>query len=114
MGMVQKSSLTVTPAGPYHWFKTDFIDKAKEKRILVLHFTMDDNMSLSEKVKERFRRMFSGVFFKRYILGLWMMAEGLVFDMFNEKLHVIKTLLDTFNRIFAGGDSVSIIQRLFY
>ncbi|MCR8983499.1 PBSX family phage terminase large subunit [Brevibacillus laterosporus] len=39
------------PAGPYQWFKTDFIDKAKEKRILVLHFTMDDNMSLSEKVK---------------------------------------------------------------
>ena len=92
------------PAGLYHWFKTDFIDKAKEKRILVLHFTMDDNMSLSEKVKERFRRMFSGVFFKRYILGLWVMAEGLVYDMFNEKLHVIKTLLDTFDRIFAGGD----------
>lgn len=75
------------PAGPYHWFKTDYIDKAKEKRILVLHFTMDDNLSLSEKVKERFRRMFSGVFFRRYILGLWVMAEGVIFSMFNEEKH---------------------------
>nr|WP_244850251.1 hypothetical protein [Brevibacillus halotolerans] len=61
-------------------------------------------MSLSEKVKERFRRMFSGIFFKRYILGLWVMAEGLVYDRFDEKLHVVKTLPDTFDRIFVGGD----------
>ncbi len=92
------------PAGPYHWFKTDFIDKAKEKRILVLHFTMDDNLSLSEKVKERFKRMFSGVFFKRYILGLWVMAEGIVYDMFHEERHVVKKLPDSFDRLFVGGD----------
>ncbi|MED2007016.1 PBSX family phage terminase large subunit [Brevibacillus borstelensis] len=92
------------PAGPYHWFKTDFIDKAKEKRILVLHFTMDDNLSLSEKVKERFRRMFSGVFFKRYILGLWVMAEGVVYDMFDEDVHVVDDLPESFDRLFVGGD----------
>lgn len=94
------------PAGPYHWFKTDFIDKAKEKRIYVLHFTMDDNLSLSEKVKERFRRMFSGVFYKRYILGLWVMAEGVVYDMFDEDVHVVddKDLPESFDRLFIGGD----------
>jgi len=92
------------PAGPYHWFKTDFIDKAKEKRILVHHFTMDDNLSLSEKVKERFRRMFSGVFFKRYILGLWVMAEGVVYDMFDEAVHVVDDLPPLFDRLFVGGD----------
>lgn len=92
------------PAGPYHWFKTDFIEKAKEKRILVLHFTMDDNLSLSEKVKERFRRMFSGVFFKRYILGLWVMAEGVVYDMFDEDVHVVDDLPSSFDRLFVGGD----------
>lgn len=79
------------PGGPYHWFKTEFIDKAKEKNIFVLHFMMDDNLSLSSKVKERFKRMFSGVFFQRYILGLWVMAEGVIYDMFNEKEHVVKT-----------------------
>ncbi|MBA4535443.1 PBSX family phage terminase large subunit [Brevibacillus halotolerans] len=99
-----KVFLNCNPAGPYHWFKTEYIDKAKEKRTLRLHFTMDDNLSLSAKIKERFKRMFSGVFFKRYILGLWVLAEGLVYDMFDEKLHVIKTLPDTFDRIFAGGD----------
>lgn len=79
------------PAGPYHWFKTEFIDQAKEKRALILHFTMDDNLSLSERVKERFKRMFSGVFYKRYILGLWVMAEGVIYDMFNESIHKVKT-----------------------
>lgn len=91
------------PAGPYHWFKTEFIDKAKEKLILVLHFTMDDNLSLSEKVKERFRRMFSGVFFKRYILGLWVLAEGVIYDMFRDDPHVVSKL-PTFQRYFVGCD----------
>lgn len=74
----------VQPRGPYHWFKLEFIDKAKEKHILHLHFTMDDNLSLSEKVKVRFRRTFSGVFFKRFILGLWGGAEGAIYDMWDE------------------------------
>ncbi len=49
---------------------------------------MDDNLSLSEKIKERYRSMYVGVFFKRYILGLWCVAEGLVYSMFDEEKHV--------------------------
>lgn len=79
------------PAGPYHWFKVEWIDKIKAKNLLYLHFTMDDNLSLSEKVKERYRRMYSGVFFKRFILGLWVMAEGIIYDMFNEDRHKVTT-----------------------
>lgn len=79
------------PAGPYHWFKVNWIDKLKEKNLIHLHFTMDDNLSLSEKIKERYRSMYSGVFYKRYILGLWVMAEGVIFDMFNEDIHKIPT-----------------------
>ncbi|WLR50042.1 PBSX family phage terminase large subunit [Bacillus tianshenii] len=77
------------PAGPYHWFKLEWLDKLKEKNMLHLHFTMDDNLSLSEKVKARYRRMYSGVFFKRYILGLWVLAEGVIYDMWKEEEHVI-------------------------
>lgn len=73
------------PDGPQHWFKTNWIDKAKEKNIIYLHFTMDDNLSLSEKIKKRYRSMYIGVFFKRYILGLWVMASGAIFDMWNEE-----------------------------
>lgn len=76
------------PDGPYHWFKQNWIDKRAEKKLLYLHFTMDDNLSLSERIKERYRNMYSGVFFQRYILGLWCMAEGIIYDMFDLEKHV--------------------------
>lgn len=79
------------PAGPYHWFKVEWIDKNLEKNLIYLRFTMDDNLSLSERIKDRYRRMYSGVFFKRYILGLWVMAEGIVYDMFSTVDHVVTT-----------------------
>ncbi len=70
------------PAGPTHWFKVNWIDKRKKKRLLYLHFTMEDNLSLSEKIKERYRSMYAGVFYLRYIKGLWAVAEGLIYTMF--------------------------------
>lgn len=76
------------PDNPRHWFKVNWIDKCEEKHILYLHFTMDDNLSLSEKIKARYRGMYVGVFFKRYIEGLWCVAEGLVYSMFDEDKHV--------------------------
>lgn len=77
------------PEGPMHWFKVEWIDKAKEKNLIHLHFTMDDNWSLSEKIKARYRSMYVGLFFKRFILGLWVLAEGVIYDMFNQEEHVI-------------------------
>lgn len=94
------------PEGPNHWFKVNWIDKSigyltKEqqaelvkkgetlKKLLYLHFTMDDNLSLSEEVKERYKTNFVGVFFKRYILGLWVLAEGVIYHNFNKERHCI-------------------------
>lgn len=74
------------PQGPAHYFKREWIDKAEEKEIIYLHFTMDDNLSLAEKIKARYRAMYTGVFFKRYIMGLWVAAEGVIYDLFaNDK-----------------------------
>ena len=73
------------PSTPLHWFKRKWIDKAKEKGLLYLHFTMDDNLSLSEKIKERYRSLYAGVFFLRYIKGLWAVAEGLIYPMFTDE-----------------------------
>lgn len=70
------------PGSPAHWFKTGWIDKRQDKRLLYLHFTMDDNLSLSEAVKERYRGMYTGVFFKRYILGEWKSADGVIYRQF--------------------------------
>lgn len=74
------------PEFPSHWFKAEWIDKADEKRLLYLHFTMDDNLSLSERVKERYRRMYTGVWYERFILGLWVLAEGLIYPMYREAI----------------------------
>lgn len=78
------------PDHPKHWFKTEWLEKLGRKNAIHLHFTMDDNYSLTEEVKERYRRNFTGVFYQRYILGLWVAAEGVIYDMFNEIKHVVK------------------------
>lgn len=91
------------PAGPYHWFKQNWIDRCKEKNLLYLHFTMDDNLSLSEQIKERYRSMYTGVFYKRYILGLWCMAEGLIYDMFETARHVVQKTI-TGDRYYVSCD----------
>lgn len=77
------------PDSPYHWFKTNWIDMQEEKGLTYLHFMMDDNLSLAEDIKARYRAMYSGVFYKRYILGLWAAAEGLIYDMFSEEQHTV-------------------------
>jgi PBSX family phage terminase large subunit len=92
------------PAGPYHWFKLEYLDKLEDKNALHLHFTMKDNLSLSEKVKERYSRMYSGVFFKRYILGLWVLAEGIIYDMFDEAVHKAKTILRKYEKYYISID----------
>lgn len=72
------------PKGPTHYFKREYIDVLEEKRLLYLHFTMDDNLTLSDDVKERYRRMFTGVFYERNILGLWVTAEGKIYISFGK------------------------------
>lgn len=81
------------PDGPYHWFKMNWIDKAKEKQLLYLHFTMKDNLSLSERIRERYASLYSGVFYQRYILGLWIVAEGIIYDMFSATKHIIAKMI---------------------
>lgn len=72
------------PDNKLHWFKVNWINKYKEKKLLYLHFTMDDNLSLSEEIKERYRSMYIGMFYRRYILGLWVTADGLIYDMWSD------------------------------
>ncbi len=77
----RKMWFNCNPAGPMHWFKTGWIDNRKKKKLVYLHFTMDDNLSLSEAIKADYRSMYAGVFFLRYIKGLWAVAEGLIYTM---------------------------------
>lgn len=77
------------PENPGHWFYTDWVKKAEERNVMHLHFTMQDNPGLSEKTKARYEKMYAGVFYRRYILGEWVKAEGLVYPMFNREIHVV-------------------------
>ena len=72
------------PKGPSHYFKKEYVDMAADKKLLYLHFTMDDNLTLSEPVKERYKRMFTGVFYQRNVLGLWVTAEGRIYTAFSD------------------------------
>ncbi len=78
------------PENPLHWFRQEWILKAAEHNALHLHFRMEDNPALSEGMLERYRSMYSGVFYQRYILGLWVMSEGLVYDMFSQTENVYR------------------------
>ena len=76
------------PGNPGHWFKEEWIDKREEHNALYLHFEMTDNPSLSEKTLARYQSMYHGVFYDRYIRGLWVAVEGVIYDMFDLEAHV--------------------------
>ena len=92
------------PSYPYHWFYREWVLKASEKNALYLHFTMDDNPSLSEEVRERYKRLYSGTFYDRFVLGKWVAAEGLVYPIFAEKKHVVRRLPDSFEKYVVSCD----------
>ena len=70
------------PAGPSHWFYKTWIQETEQRNCLRLHFTMEDNPSLTEAIRQRYQRLYTGVFYRRFILGQWAQAEGRVYDFF--------------------------------
>ncbi len=92
------------PSYPYHWFYREWILRAREKNALYLHFTMDDNPSLSEEVRERYKRLYSGTFYDRFVLGKWVAAEGLVYPLFSEEKYVVRKLPDSFEKYVVSCD----------
>lgn len=82
------------PAGPEHWFYKEWVCKWREKGLLRLHFTMADNPGLSPAIRKRYESLYTGVFYRRYILGLWCVAEGLVYD-FDPQKHITRDIPQT-------------------
>lgn len=92
-----------------HWFKLNWINKVKQKNLLYFHFTMDDNLSLSERTKAQFRSRYVGVFYRRYIEGRWVAAEGVIFDNWDAQLNTYSpeeapANLKTWSRRFVACD----------
>ena len=74
------------PAGPSHWFYKTWILEAERRNCLRLHFTMEDNPSLTDAIRQRYKRLYTGVFYRRFILGQWAQAEGRVYDFFEPEM----------------------------
>ncbi len=79
------------PGSSEHWFYKEWICKADEKNIWSLHFTMEDNPGLDIAIRRRYETLYSGVFYRRYVQGLWCAAEGLVYEFDPEK-HIAREL----------------------
>lgn len=88
--------INCNPDNPFHYLKREWIDKAEEKNLLYLHFDLADNPSLTKEVIERYKRLYSGAFYERFVLGRWTAAEGLVYPMFDSHKH-------TFEEVPKGG-----------
>ena len=81
--------MNCNPENPHNYIHEEFIQKAKEKKVYRLHFTMDDNLTLPQKTKERYYRTWAvgSVFYKRFILGLWVAADGLIYQQFADNVN---------------------------
>ena len=91
---------TCNPQGKRHWLKKDYIDQGKIDNIQ--QFTFDDNPILGEQTKQRNADLFSGVFYKRMILGEWADAEGKIYEQYTVKnVHYSQ---DDIRRIDLGVD----------
>lgn len=83
---------TTNPDGPAHWLRKDFLLRADDVGLLQWHFTLDDNPSLDPDYVERLKRQYVGLWFRRFILGEWCLAEGAVYDAWNPDRHVVDVL----------------------
>ena len=67
------------PASPQHWFYKEWVCQPEKHNAIRLHFLLEDNPSLSQRIIDRYKSMYTGVFYNRYICGEWCVAEGLVY-----------------------------------
>lgn len=80
---------TTNPDSPYHWLKTDYLDKAAELDLTTFHFNIDDNTNLDPAFVESLKKEYTGLWYKRFIDGLWVQAEGAIYDMWDEGRHMV-------------------------
>lgn len=90
------------PESPQHWFYKEWIETPRENT-RSLHFLLEDNPILTPQMIERTEAMYSGVFYDRYILGKWVLAEGLIYPMFGDSC-VVDAVPDTQGEYYISCD----------
>lgn len=85
---------TTNPDSPAHYVKRDFIDRAGELNLRAFHFTLRDNETLAKEFLAALELEYTGLWKKRFIDGLWVMAEGAIWDAWDEDVHVVEAIPD--------------------
>lgn len=103
---VEKAKLwfNCNPEGSQHWFYKEWIKNAEDKKALHLHFLMSDNPTMSEKKIAETSNLFKGVFYDRYVLGLWVQAEGLIYPDQARKANVVPTVQRKYETYYVSID----------
>jgi len=84
-----KMFLTTNPDSPFHWLKTDYMDRHEELDLKRFKFVLDDNPSLTADYKNNLKMEYRGLWYRRFIDGDWVLAEGTIYDFFDEDIHCI-------------------------
>lgn len=95
---------STNPGSPAHWLKRDFIDRRDELGIRYWHYTLEDNPSLADDYKNSIKAEFVGLWYRRFVLGEWIAAEGAIFDTWDEERHVVDTIPSIHRWVAAGVD----------
>jgi PBSX family phage terminase large subunit len=83
---------TTNPDGPLHWLRVKFLLRAAELDLRQWTFNLEDNPSLTEAYKDALKAEYVGLWYRRFILGQWCLAEGAIFDAFDPDVHVVQEL----------------------
>ncbi|MFI6606860.1 PBSX family phage terminase large subunit [Streptomyces sp. NPDC050507] len=83
---------TTNPDNPGHWVRREYLKRAAAVRLRSWHFTLDDNPYLDPDYVAALKATYTGLFYRRNILGHWVQAEGAIYDAFDEQRHVVSQL----------------------
>lgn len=83
---------TTNPDNPGHWVRRDYMKRAKDVQLRSWHFVLDDNPFLAPSIVAGLKSTYTGLFYRRNILGHWVQAEGAIYDAFDEERHVVSQL----------------------
>ncbi|MEU7978236.1 terminase family protein [Micromonospora sp. NPDC049081] len=99
-----KCLITTNPDGPGHWLRKNFILRSADLGIAHFHFTLDDNPALDPAYVAAIKAEYVGLFYRRFVLGEWCMAEGAIYDMWDADQHVVDTVPPIWKWLAAGVD----------
>jgi len=93
---------TTNPDNPGHWLRQEYLLRASELDLRSWHFVLDDNPHLDPDYVRSIKAEYVGLWYRRFILGHWVQAEGAIYEAWNPDRHVVDAL-PRIDRWFAAG-----------